>query len=82
MSNKQKSGFCVYVFNSKSLLAPRKAAVKLEKEEQNEGEKKKGGETAAVSEQKDMKRLRLKCLIAKKLEFLVYSESCCIFLSF
>lgn len=71
----------MYVFNSKSLLAPRKAAVKLEKEEQNEGEK-KGGETAAVSEQKDMKRLRLKCLIAKKLEILVYCESCCFFCPF
>lgn len=38
-----------------SFFAPRKAAVKLEKEEQNEGERKKAGETSAVSEQKDKK---------------------------
>ncbi|KAI7809612.1 DNA ligase 1 [Triplophysa rosa] len=38
-----------------SFFAPRKAAVKLEKEEQNEGERKKTGETSAVSEQKDKK---------------------------
>ncbi|XP_051552827.1 DNA ligase 1-like isoform X2 [Myxocyprinus asiaticus] len=38
-----------------SFFAPRKAAVKLEKEESNEGEKKKDGETAGISEQKDKK---------------------------
>lgn len=50
--------FVSYFFNSKTLLAPRKAAVKLEKEEQNEGERKKTGETPSVSEQKDKKRLK------------------------
>ncbi|XP_051556914.1 DNA ligase 1-like [Myxocyprinus asiaticus] len=38
-----------------SFFAPRKAAVKLEKEERNEGEKKKAGETAGITEQKDKK---------------------------
>ncbi|XP_051990271.1 DNA ligase 1-like isoform X2 [Xyrauchen texanus] len=38
-----------------SFFAPRKAAVKLEKEERNEGEKKKDGETAGITEQKDKK---------------------------
>lgn len=38
-----------------SFFAPRKAAVKLEKEERNEGEKKKDGETSDVVEQKEKK---------------------------
>ncbi|XP_056336449.1 DNA ligase 1 [Danio aesculapii] len=38
-----------------SFFAPRKAAVKLEKEERNEGEKKKDGETSDVAEQKEKK---------------------------
>ncbi|XP_016304496.1 DNA ligase 1-like isoform X3 [Sinocyclocheilus anshuiensis] len=38
-----------------SFFAPRKAAVKLEKEERNEGEKKKDGEISDAAEQKEKK---------------------------
>uniref|UniRef100_A0A8C1ETN3 DNA ligase n=2 Tax=Cyprinus carpio TaxID=7962 RepID=A0A8C1ETN3_CYPCA len=38
-----------------SFFAPRKAAVKLEKEERNEGEKKKSGEISDAAEQKENK---------------------------
>lgn len=50
------------LYNSclQSLLAPRKAAVKLEKEERNEGEKKKSGEISDAAEQKENKRLKSK----------------------
>lgn len=49
-------------FSFQSFVAPRKAAVKLEKEERNEGEKKKDGETSDVAEQKEKKRLQFQML--------------------